>query len=180
MRRAAAVKPPDSKAQRGSMSTIVKSRSEVTFVLLFFVVLAIVGIACGGFFVRDFARARASAGWPTADGVVLSQLNQNSDKVRYAYSFAGRSYQSTRARMFSARLLKQSERDYVPGDTIAVYVDPSDPAFSVLQPGGAAPAFVVFALLSGICIFFGVGGVIWTFSEGVEAQSLSGDDVDQA
>ncbi len=138
--------------------------------LLFFVTLAIIGIVGGSFFVRDFARARSSAGWPTADGVVLSQLDENSDRVRYAYSFGGRSYQSTRDRVFSARLLRSSSGDYAAGDSIEVYVDPGDPSFSVLKPGGAGPAFVVFAILSGICIFFGVGGVIWTFSEGVEDQ----------
>lgn len=159
------------------MTSVVKSRSEVTFVLLFFVALAVIGIVGGGFFVRDFARARSSAGWPTAEGVVLSQLDKNSEQVRYAYSFAGRSYQSTRDRVFSARLLKSSSLDYSPGESIAVYVDPGDPSFSVLQPGGAGPAFVIFAVLSGICIFFGVGGVIWTFSEGVDNRR-AGDSVD--
>ena len=145
--------------------------------LLFFVTLAVLGVVGGGFFVRDFARARSSAGWPTADGVVLSQLDEKSDRVRYAYSFGGRSYQSTRDRVFSARLLKSSSGDYAPGESIAVYVDPGDPSFSVLQPGGAGPAFVVFAVLSGICIFFGVGGVIWTFSEGVDHRR-AGEPVD--
>ena len=147
--------------------------------LLFFVALAVIGIVSGGFFVRDFARARSSVGWPTADGVVLSQLNSTSDKVRYAYSFAGNSYQSTRDRVFSARFLRPSSHDYSAGDSIAVYVDPGDPSFSVLEPGGAGPAFVIFAVLSGVCIFFGVGGVIWTFSEGVDRQRVLNVDDDE-
>ncbi len=154
------------------MATVVKSRSEVTFVLLFFTTLAIIGILAGSFFVRDFARARASAAWPTADGVVLSQLDEGGDRVRYAYSFAGRSYQSTRDRVFIAGILKPSSEDYAPGQTVAVYIDPKDPSFSVLEPGGAGLAFVFLTMMSGVCIFFGVGGVIWTFSEGVDANAM--------
>ncbi len=154
------------------MATVVKSRSEVTFVLVFFTALAIVGILAGNFFVRDFARARTSATWPTADGVVLSQLNEDSKQIRYAYSFAGNSYQSTRDRVFIARNFKSSEMEYLPGQTVAVYVDPNDPSYSVLQPGGAGLAFVFLTVMSGVCIFFGVGGVIWTFSEGVDADAM--------
>ncbi len=143
--------------------------------LLFFTALAIIGILAGSFFVRDFARARASAAWPTADGVVLSHLDEDGDHVRYAYSFAGRSHQSTRDRVFIARILKPSSQEYVPGQTVAVYVDPKDPSFSVLQPGGAGLAFVFLTVMSGICIFFGVGGVIWTFSEGVDPDAMRED-----
>ncbi len=157
------------------MTTVVKSRSEVTFVLLFFAALAIIGILAGSFFVRDFARARASAAWPTADGVVLSQRAESSTQLRYAYSFDGRSYQSNRDRVFIARILKPALQDYVPGQTVAVFVDPKDPSYSVLQPGGAGLAFVFLTVMSGVCIFFGVGGVIWTFSEGVDANAMRDD-----
>ena len=150
------------------MATVVKSRSEVTFVLLFFASLAICGILAGNFFVRDFARARASAGWPTADGVVLSQLDGDRDSLRYAYSFEGRSYQSSRDRVFIARISNRTPATYTPGETVNVFVDPNDPSFSVLRPGGAGLPFLLLTIFSGVCIFFGVGGVIWTFSEGVD------------
>lgn len=150
------------------MATVVKSRSDVTFVLLFFAALAIIGIVAGGFFVRDYARARASAEWPVANGVVLSQLDRDNARVRYVYSFAGRSYQSTRERVFSARFTDVSPRDYAPGESVDVYVNPANPSFSVLAPGGAGLSFLFFSVLSGLCIFVGVGGVVWTFSDGVD------------
>lgn len=154
------------------MTDIVKSRSDVTFVLLFFAGLALIGVVAGGYFVRDYARARVSSDWPIANGVVLSQLAGDNARVRYAYSFAGRSYQSTRERVFSARFVSLSARDYAPGEAVDVYVNPENPAFSVLQPGGAGIAFVLFSALSGLCIFIGVGGLVWTFSDGVDGDIL--------
>ena len=154
------------------MASIVKSRSEVTFVLVFFTALAIAGILAGSFFVRDFARARASAAWPTADAVVLSQIDESRKDIRYAYSFEGRTYQSTRDRVFIARVMKPSTLDYAPGEAVTTYVDPKNPSYSVLRPGGAGLAFVFLTVMSGVCVFFGLGGVIWTFSEGVDTDAM--------
>lgn len=148
------------------MREILKNRSEVTVILVFFICLAIIGVIAGGFFVRDYARARASAAWPVVDGVVLSDLEGDHARLRYVYLIDGESYESSRERVFSARFLKSSVRDYAPGETIEVYVDPEDHAFSVLQPGGAGAAFIFFSVLSGLCVFFGVGGVVWTLSQG--------------
>lgn len=150
------------------MTNIEKSRSAITYVLVLFVTLAIVGVLAGGFFVKDYARARASLSWPSTEGVVLSDLKGDSARVRYVYAFAGRSYQSKRERVFLAQFMKVSSRNYQPGDTVTVYVNPADPSFSVLLPGGAGIAFVVFSVLSGVLIFIGIGGIIWTFSDGVE------------
>lgn len=148
------------------MQEILKSRSEVTIVLVFFICLAILGVIAGGFFVQDYARARASAAWPIVDGVVLSNLEGDGARLRYVYLVDGKSYESSRERVFSARFLKSAARDYAPGETIEVYVNPKDHGFSVLQPGGAGAAFIFFSLLSGLCVFFGVGGVVWTLSQG--------------
>lgn len=155
------------------MATVVKSRSEVTFVLLFFTALAIAGILAGSFFVRDFVRARASTAWPTADAVVLSQLDETRNVVRYVYAFEGRTYQSTRDRVFIARVMKPATFDYAPGEGVTTYIDPKNPSYSVLRPGGAGLAFVFLTVMSGVCIFFGVGGVIWTFSAGVDADAMA-------
>ena len=149
------------------MASLVENRSDVTIILMFFVILTIIGILAGGFFVRDFSHARASAAWPIVDGVVLSSNTTNSRGVRYAYSFEGHNYQGTRERVFSARFLKASPKLYDPGDSIAVYVDPVNPKYSVLYPGGAAGAFLFFSTFSGLLVFLGVGGIVWTFSEGV-------------
>ncbi|MEO1252522.1 MAG: DUF3592 domain-containing protein [Pseudomonadota bacterium] len=149
------------------MQDIIKNRSEVTFVLLFFVGLAIVGVIAGGFFVQDFARARASHAWPVVEGVVLSPRAEK-DELRYAYSFRGQSYESQRERVFGAQLFVPSGRDYAPGQFVAVHVDPDAPSYSVLTPGGAGFAVVFFSVLSGLCVFIGVGGIVWVFSDGVD------------
>ncbi len=147
------------------MDTTLKDRSDITVILVFFISLAIAGVIGGGFFVRDYAHARASVSWPQVDGVVLSQLGDGPKRLRYAYSIGGRTYESHRERFFAARFSKSEARAYFPGETLTVYVDPQHHTVSVLKTGGAGAAFVFFSLLSGACIFFGVGGVVWTLSE---------------
>jgi len=157
------------------MDTTLKDRSDITVILVLFISLAIAGVLSGGFIVRDYAHARASVSWPQVDGVVLSHLGDGSKRLRYAYSIGGRTYESHRERFFSGRFLKSEARDYVPGEALTVYVDPHHHAFSVLKTGGAGAVFVLFSLLSGACIFFGVGGVVWTLSERAAEHSLDAD-----
>lgn len=148
------------------MQQSLHNRSEVTVVLVFFFALAIFGVAAAGFFVRDYAYARASTAWPVVDGVILSDLDENGTGLRYVYLIDGKSYESRRERVFSARFLKSSARDYQPGQTIEVFVNPEDHAFAVLETGGAGVAFIFFSFMSGLCVFFGVGGVVWALLEG--------------
>ncbi len=147
------------------MDTTLKDRSDITVILVFFISLAIAGVLGGGFVVRDYAHARASVSWPQVDGVVLSQLGDGSKRLRYAYSIGGRTYQSHRERFFTARFLRSEALVCFPGEALTVYVDPQHHTFSVLRTGGVGAVFVLFSLLSGACIFFGVGGVVWTLSE---------------
>ncbi|NOX83957.1 MAG: DUF3592 domain-containing protein [Alphaproteobacteria bacterium] len=147
------------------MDTTLKDRSDITVILVLFISLAIAGVLGGGFIVRDYAHARASVSWPQVDGVVLSQLGDGSKRLRYAYSIGGRTYESHRERFFTGRFSKSQALEYFPGETLTVYVDPQHHTFSVLKTGGAGAAFVLFSLFSGACIFFGVGGVVWTLSE---------------
>lgn len=157
------------------MEDPLKKRLDVTVVLILFFTLAIIGVAAAGFFVRDYSMARGSASWPTVNGVVLSRLEGAAARPRYVYSFDGKSYESNRVRVFTARFMKPSAHDLAPGDTVSVYVNPKKPSFSVLQPGGAGAAFVFFSLVSGLCVFLGVGGIVWTLSEGA-AEEYAQDD----
>jgi Protein of unknown function (DUF3592) len=147
------------------MDTTLKDRSDITVILVLFISLAIAGVLGGGFIVRDYAHARASVSWPQVDGVVLSHLGDGSKRLRYAYSIDGRTYESHRERFFTGRFSRSQEQTYFPGEALTVYVDPQHHTFSVLKTGGAGAAFVLFSLFSGACIFFGVGGVVWTLSE---------------
>ncbi len=153
----------------------LKSKSDVSIVLILFTAMAVLGVAGGGFFVHDYARARASLNWPAVDGIVLSQLEGEGGQARYVYSFAGRSYESTREKNFMAQFMKTGKADYRPGESVTVYVNPDDHAYSVLYPGGASAAFVLLSLLSGGAVFFGVGGVVWALSRaGEDALTFAG------
>ncbi len=147
------------------MRAELKSKSDVSIVLIFFTVLAIIGVTSGGFFVQDYARARASTSWAAVDGIVLSELDGERDRVRYVYSMDGRSYESRRERVFLANILSPESPGYFPGETVAVFVNPLDHSYSVLRPGGARVAFVLFSILSGGSIFFGIGGIVWALSQ---------------
>ncbi|MEM8935743.1 MAG: DUF3592 domain-containing protein [Pseudomonadota bacterium] len=146
------------------MVDVLKNRSDITIVMVLFSTLALVGIAAGGYFVNDYARARASQSWPVVDGVILTQLAEN-DAARYAYSMDGRSYESSRERVFLAGFSNQSSGDYEAGQIVPVYVNPHDHSFSVLAPGGASIAFVICSIIAGAFVFFGVGGVVWAVSQ---------------
>ncbi len=146
------------------MSAELKSKSDVSIVLLFFTALAVLGVAGGGFVVHDYARSRASLAWPAAEGIVLSRLSTERAKVRYVYSVDGHSYESTRERSFMGRFGTAQDSDFRPGESVTVFFNPDDHAYAVLAPGGSGGAFVVLSLLSGLSIFFGLGGLVWTLS----------------
>lgn len=152
------------------MSEELKSKSDISIVLILFGALAIIGVFAGGFFVQDYAKARASTSWPTVDGIVLSKLDGSPERVRYVYSMNGRSYESTRERVFLARFSNRSTTNYLPGENLRVFVDPLDHSYSVLQPGGAGFAFVIFSIFSGAFVFFGIGGIVWALSQSAGQQ----------
>lgn len=158
------------------MTAELKSKSDISIVLMFFAALGVLGVFSAGFVVHDYARARASASWPSVEGIVLSRLEGDHSRVRYVYSYDGRSYESTRERVFLARFLKPAPPNYLPGETLAVFVNPKNHAYAVLYPGGAGAAFVLFFILSGACVFFGVGGVVWTLSQGAGETFLAALD----
>jgi hypothetical protein len=158
------------------MSEELKSKSDISIVLFFFTALAVLGIAGGGFFVHDYARARSSVSWPAVDGIVLSQLEEEHAKVRYVYSIDGRSYESTRERVFLSRFLNSGRGEYRPGESVTVFVNPQDHTYAVLKPGGAGATFIICSILSGFAVFFGIGGVIWALSRSAESGFALAED----
>ena len=141
-------------------------KAELTVVLMFFALLALTGIVFGGFVVQDFACARASHGWPTADGVILSAPESGAGKVRYAYVFAGENHEGRRITYITGRFSRDEAKQYSPGEAVTVHVDPDKPSASVLEPGGASGIFLFGAFLSGLLIFVGAGGMIRTLMNG--------------
>ncbi|WP_411818725.1 DUF3592 domain-containing protein [Hyphococcus sp. DH-69] len=146
------------------MPTEIKRKSDVSIVLFLFIALAVIGLIGGAYFVHDFARARASMSWPTVEGIVLSKLDDERADIRYVYSYDGMSYESTRERWLLTKMPKGGAVDYNPGESVTVYVHPQEHSYAVLYPGGAGLLFVVCSVLSGLSIFFGIGGILWTLT----------------
>ena len=155
------------------MQDSLKSRSDLSVILFFFIGLTILGVLGAGFVVGDYARARASAAWPVYDGVVLSRRGRVDD-LRYVYSVEGRSYESRRVRFFTASFSPNPIRGLRAGESVPVYVDPADHRFSVLTPGGASAVFVLASMFTGACVFFGVGGIVRTLM--IAAQGAGGEE----
>lgn len=123
----------------------------------FFALVAALGCwSCFGV-VRDYVDARASGGWPTVEGVVLS--GDGDGDLRYAYMVGGRSYESGRVK-FVARGPLGRPPPATPGALVDVYVKPEDPSRAVLAPGGSGRRFALRFLGTGVLVFFGVAGLI--------------------
>lgn len=145
------------------MEDTLKTRSDISVILLFFTGLTILGVLGAAFIVNDYARARASVAWPGYDGVILSQ-REDGDALRYVYSVEGHSYEGTRLKFFTANFSSKTFPEFGPGETVRVYVDPKDHSVAVLQPGGGGAFFAVASLICGAAVFFGVGGIVRTLT----------------
>lgn len=127
-----------------------------------FAVMAALGVLIVAVAVKDFARARASLSWPPVVGVVLSKSDNDVADIRYAYVAGGRGLESTRVRFLTGLAFKAPTRDLRPGEEVTVFVDPKEPSFSVLRPGGSGLVFAAAALFSSVLVFIGLGGVVRT------------------
>ncbi|MBB5518428.1 DUF3592 domain-containing protein [Amphiplicatus metriothermophilus] len=156
------------------MSDDAKYRAELLLAAGFFVILAVSGVLLAGFGVRDFAFARASLSWPTVEAVMLSA--PDGEGVRYAYSVAGRKYESRRARFFTASFQRAAGIDARPGDVVPAAYDPARPSRSVLEPGGAGSVFFATVAAGALLTFLGLGGIVRLLSEAavLDEQTASG------
>lgn len=137
-------------------------KAELTVVLTIFASIALAGAAIILFAVHDFSRARASAGWPQAEAVMLAA--NGAGAVRYAYVVDGASHVSARYRFHTA--IRAPIDAPPPGETATVFVNPEHPGDAVMAPGGTGAIFAVYMGAAGLLIFFGVGGVIRTLMNG--------------
>jgi len=109
--------------------------------------------------------ARASASWPTADGIVTrSQVSHSTDaeggdsyqpQVTYKYSANNSTYENNTIKFgensySSRRKADEIAANYPIGKSVAVYYDPEKPDRSVLEPGVSAGSYIVI----GIGVFF--------------------------
>lgn len=152
----------------------VITKTELSVALAFFLMLALAGVWLGGVAVQDFSRARASTGWPVAEGVVLSPREKG---FRYAYVANGRSYESGRIHFLTANFLAAKFEKPDPGAALDVRYDPDRGAEAVLVPGGSGGVFALIVSFAGVLVFFGVGGLIRTI---IIAREIEEEDEDGA
>lgn len=119
--------------------------------------VAACGVVAAYAAVEDYARARASLGWPTVEGVVLS--NENDGDVRYAWFDGEASHTGERVRFWTGALQASGEV-YDPGRRIDVRISPEDGAVAVVEPGGSAVVFLSALAFGGFLVFLGLAGVI--------------------
>ncbi|MBI1391999.1 MAG: DUF3592 domain-containing protein [Alphaproteobacteria bacterium] len=134
-----------------------RSAPHVFGAAMLFGLIALVGIYAAYAAVKDFAYARASGRWPTAEGVVLSSPN-GGKLLRFAYHHDGVSYEGDRI-AFRTRGYIGSPPPRSPGSQVAVYFRPDDPAIAVLVPGGSGRRFAIWLALAGAAVFVGVAGL---------------------
>lgn len=127
-----------------------------------FVLMAALGVFIGAVAVEDFARARASLVWPPVVGVVLSKSDSDIADIRYAYVAGGHGHEATRVRALTGLAYPAPTGGLRPGEEVTVFVDPNDPTYSLLRPGGSGLLFAGAALVSAALVFIGLGGVVRT------------------
>lgn len=139
----------------------MESRSEfrgAVGAFILFGAIAAAGILTSYAAVEDFARARASRGWPVAEGVVLSR--EKGDKsVRYAW-FDGEAGHTGERVSFWTGALHRSGAIYRPGAKIKVYVSPENGALAVLETGGSPVIFIVALGFGAFLVFIGLAGIV--------------------
>jgi hypothetical protein len=117
--------------------------------------------------------ARASASWPTAEGVVISSevsLSTDADgsdsyspEVTYRYPALDSNYENNTIKFGensygNRRKAQGIAAEYPVGKSVTVYFDPDSPARSVLEPGVSAGSYLVL----GIGLFFIVLSLVLT------------------
>jgi hypothetical protein len=117
----------------------------------------------------QYLRARRSAQWPTAKGVVkISRLQVGYFKgmkgyygdVQYQYSVGNAEYHGTRLSFVRTHLAVEDAWQrkidgYPVGKTVTVYYDPADPGFAVLEPGLVGELSLLFKLNIFFVVLFG-------------------------
>jgi hypothetical protein len=126
--------------------------------------LAIFGLIGGGLafwgwnILQD---ARASASWPTADGIVSSsEVDHSTDaeggdsyspEVDYQYTIDGQNHINDTIKFGensynSRRRAEEITATYPVGRQVTVYYDPEQPDKSVLEPGVTAGSYIVLGI----------------------------------
>lgn len=125
---------------------------------ILFGAVAAAGVLIAYAAVVDYARARASLGWPVVEGVVLSR-SDGDRSVRYSW-FDGEAAHTGERVAFRTGALSVSGVVYEPGKRVEVRVAPDDGGLAVLEPGGSPVVFAVALGVGAFLVFVGLAGII--------------------
>lgn len=147
---------------------------------VFFSLFLLVGLAVLGMAGRAWWKSNLVEAWPTTSGTLLArELAEDSDsdgttyrvKVRYAYTVAGRRYESDRLAFgymgTSGQASHQAIYDKLSsGNTVQVRYDPADPSQAALAYGMNKSILMVMLFggvwtmfVLGLMLFFLLGGM---------------------
>jgi len=153
-------------------------------IALFALIFVVAGIAVSIWGWNEMESAKASMGWPTTEGTVISSEVEKhrsttgtgskrrtsttyEAEVLYEYAANGTTYSSTRVSFGGSGGSSSQAREivnrYPKGKMVSVHFDPEQPDVSVLEPGVSFGCYVpigigvVFTVV-GICVF--LGGVL--------------------
>jgi hypothetical protein len=110
--------------------------------------------------------ARKQRDWHQVEGVVLSSSvhwggGTAVPDIHYEYTYEGRKFRADRFRSFELHMSFGSpSRDivarYPVGKSVRVYVNPKDPYFSVLVPGGDPKGYVFIGVVAAVICLIGL------------------------
>ena len=164
---------PDAERPISSNAEGATSRGQFWFLVIFFSVFLIVGVAVTAAMVGSVVRGVTSRGWsPVPATVVSSNVRSHSGEdtsysvnILYAYAVGGREYRSNRYNfMGGSSSGYQGKREIVdrhpPGTRVTAYVNPDDPTEAVIERGVTPGMLLLLAplLFAGV----GAGGVYFT------------------
>ena len=116
-------------------------------------------------------RVRASRSWPPVEAVIvetrIKKGKTNEPKITYTYTFNGTPYTGTRITLglpwaTSGDYAERTVAAFPKGAMRVAYVDPRNPAYSVLMRGFQAGHWFVLVM----CAFFFVVGLIVAVASG--------------
>jgi len=137
----------------------------------FFVVFGLIGGGLSYWGWNILQDAKASASWPTANGIVSSSdVSHTTDsdggdtyspEVDYQYSVDGQNYSNNTIKFGENSYSSRNKAEgiaatYPVGRQVTVYYDPNQPVKAVLEPGVSGGSYIVL----GIGVLFFLIGVI--------------------
>jgi hypothetical protein len=116
--------------------------------------------------VRAKSNAKKQNGWDRVSGKIISSEVRLSagyfdPVIKYEYTYVGRTYRSERVRSLEISVNwslpgKGTVARFPADSEVTVYVNPQDPTYSVLEPGGDAKFLPLMVLISAALLFIGV------------------------